>query len=159
MQFNDTMPGFSLHFLYHRQRNRSCANRLTATFPRTRDACNRSAARLAMAPVPEDLFLDALRELVRLDPAWIPAVDVGALYIRPLQFSDDPSIRVKSAERYQFIILTFPFGAYYTAPVDVLVCERYVRAFPGGTWTQSPPGTMLPVCWRTRKPMTQDTVR
>lgn len=100
----------------------------------------RSAVRLAMAPVPENLFLDALRELVRLDQAWIPPADVGALYVRPIQFSDDPSIRVKPAERHQFIILTFPFGAYFTAPVDVLVCERYVRAFPGGTGDTKPAG-------------------
>src|SRR4030095_8738386 len=49
------------------------------------------------------------------------------------QFPDAPSIRVKPADRHQFIVLTFPFGAYYAAPVDVLVCERHVRAFPGGT--------------------------
>ena len=100
----------------------------------------RSAVRLAMAPVPENLFLDGLRELVRLDQAWIPPADVGALYVRPIQFSDDPSIRVKPAERHQFIILTFPFGAYFTAPMDVLVCERYVRAFPGGTGDTKPAG-------------------
>jgi len=100
----------------------------------------RSAIRLAMAPVPENLFLDALRELVRLDQAWIPPADVGALYVRPIQFSDDPSIRVKPAERHQFIILTFPFSAYFTAPVDVLVSERYVRAFPGGTGDTKPAG-------------------
>jgi branched-chain amino acid aminotransferase len=100
----------------------------------------RSAARLAMPPVPEDLFLDALRELVWFDQAWIPPADAGALYIRPVQFSDDPSIRVKPAEQYQFIILTFPFGAYYTTPVDVLVCERYARAFPGGTGDTKPAG-------------------
>ena len=93
----------------------------------------RSATRLAMAPVPEDLFLEALRELVRLDQEWIPPADFGALYIRPIQFSDDPSLRVKPADQYQFIILTFPFGGYFTAPIDMLVCERYVRAFPDGT--------------------------
>jgi branched-chain amino acid aminotransferase len=100
----------------------------------------RSAARLAMPAVPESLFLDGLRELVRLDQAWIPPADVGALYVRPLLLSLDPSIRVKPADRYQFIILTFPFGAYFSAPVDVLVCERYVRAFPGGTGDTKPAG-------------------
>jgi len=93
-----------------------------------------------MSPVPESLFLDGLRELVRLDQAWIPPAEVGALYIRPLQFSDDPSIRVKPADSCQFMILTFPFGAYYAAPVDVVVCERYVRAFPGGTGAIKPAG-------------------
>lgn len=93
----------------------------------------RSAARLAMAAVPESLFLDGLRELVRLDQAWVPPAEAGALYIRPILFSTDPSLRVKPADRYQFMILTFPFGAYFTAPVDVVVNDRYSRAFPGGT--------------------------
>jgi len=100
----------------------------------------RSAARLAIPVVPESLFLEGLRELVRMDQAWIPPADVGALYIRPILFSVDPSIRVKPADRCRFLILTFPFGAYFSAPVDVLVCERYVRAFPGGTGDTKPAG-------------------
>jgi len=100
----------------------------------------RSAARLAMPQVPESLFLEGLRELVRLDQAWIPPAGNGALYIRPLLFSVDPSIRVKPADRCQFIILTFPFGAYFSAPVDVMVSEQYARAFPGGTGDTKPAG-------------------
>jgi branched-chain amino acid aminotransferase len=100
----------------------------------------RSAARLAMPVVPESMFLEALRELVRLDQAWIPPADMGAMYIRPILFSVDPSIRVKPADRCQFLILTFPFAAYFTAPVDVLVSARYVRAFPGGTGDIKPAG-------------------
>jgi branched-chain amino acid aminotransferase len=100
----------------------------------------RSAERLAMSPVPEALFLDGLRELVRLDRAWIPPADLGALYIRPILFSVEPSIRVKPADRCQFIIFTFPFGAYFSSPVDLLVSERYVRAFPGGTGDTKPAG-------------------
>ena len=66
-----------------------------------------------MPVVPEDLFLEALRELVRLDAAWVPPADVGALYVRPLLFSTDPSIRVKPAERCQFLIVTFPFRSVF----------------------------------------------
>ncbi len=98
----------------------------------------RSAARLAMPAVPESLFLDGLRELVRLDRAWIPNAGQGALYIPPILFSLDPSIRVKPAESCRFLILTFPFGAYFSAPVDVVVSERYVRAFQGGTGDTKP---------------------
>jgi pimeloyl-ACP methyl ester carboxylesterase len=68
----------------------------------------RSAARLAMPILPETLFLDGLRELVRIDQAWIPPGDLGAVYTRPILFSVDPSIGVKPAERYRFIIFTFP---------------------------------------------------
>lgn len=100
----------------------------------------RSAARLAMPAVPESLFLEGLRELVRLDRAWIPDADMGAMYIRPILFSVDPSIRVKPADNCRFLILTFPFGAYFSAPVDVVVSERYVRAFPGGTGDTKPAG-------------------
>lgn len=100
----------------------------------------RSAARLAMPAIPESLFMEGLRELVRLDQAWIPPADKGALYIRPVLFSVDPSIRVKPADRYQFVILTSPFGAYFSAPIDVLVSERYVRAFAGGTGDIKPAG-------------------
>jgi branched-chain amino acid aminotransferase len=100
----------------------------------------RSAARLAMPAVPESLFLDAVRELVRLDQGWIPPAEKGALYIRPVLFSVDPSLRVKPADRFQFVIFTSPFGAYFSAPIDVLVSERYVRAFPGGTGDIKPAG-------------------
>jgi branched-chain amino acid aminotransferase len=101
---------------------------------------NRSAARLAMPAVPEELFLDGLRQLVRLDRAWVPPAGKGALYIRPCLFSVDPSIRVKPADTCMFVIFTFPFGAYFAAPVDVMVSERYVRAFPGGTGDVKPAG-------------------
>jgi branched-chain amino acid aminotransferase len=92
----------------------------------------RSAARLAMPALPEDIFIEGLKRLVDLDRDWVPAHGKGALYIRPCLFSIDTNIRVKPAERFLFTIFTFPFGAYYSAPVSARVCERYVRAFPGG---------------------------
>lgn len=94
---------------------------------------NRSAARLAMPTFSEESFVHGLRELLRLDNAWVPAAGRGALYIRPCLFSTDPNLRVKPADEYMFVIFTFPFSSYYSAPVDVLVAEQHVRAFPGGT--------------------------
>jgi branched-chain amino acid aminotransferase len=105
---------------------------------------NRSALRLAMPEVPEPLFLEGLRRLVRLDQEWVPAGGAGALYIRPCYFSVDESIRPKPAERFLLVILTFPFGAYFPSPVDALVTERYVRAFPGGTGDVKPAGNYAP---------------
>ncbi len=105
---------------------------------------NRSAARLAMPDVPVELFLDGLRALIDLDRAWVPAHGQGALYIRPCLFSIDESVRVKPADRYLFVVFTFPFGSYYAAPVDVQVSERYVRAFPGGTGETKPAGNYAP---------------
>jgi branched-chain amino acid aminotransferase len=51
---------------------------------------------------------------------------------------------VKPAERFLFVIFTFPFGTYYAAPLDVLVADRYVRAFPGGTGDVKPAGNYAP---------------
>jgi branched-chain amino acid aminotransferase len=104
----------------------------------------RSARRLAMPEVPEALFLGGLRELVRLDRDWIPPPGSGALYVRPVLFSVDPSLRVKPAERYLFVVFTSPVGAYFAEPVDVLVSDRYVRAFPGGTGDGKPAGNYAP---------------
>jgi branched-chain amino acid aminotransferase len=105
---------------------------------------NRSAERLAMPAVPEALFLDGLRQLVRLDQQWVPPTDRGALYVRPCLFSIDPSVRVKAPDRCVFVIFTFPFTHYYAGPVDLQVSERYVRAFPGGTGEIKPAGNYAP---------------
>lgn len=105
---------------------------------------NRTAVRLAMPEVPEELFLDSLRRLLRLDRGWVPPLGKGALYIRPSLFSVDPSMRVKPAERYLFTIVSAPFGTYYSAPVEALVEQRYVRAFPGGTGDVKPAGNYAP---------------
>ena len=105
---------------------------------------NRSAARLAMPSVPEDLFLHSLRELVKLDQDWVPPAERGALYVRPCLFSTDPSVRVKPPEECLFVIFTFPFTHYYTGSVDLLVSEHYVRAFPGGTGDVKPAGNYAP---------------
>jgi branched-chain amino acid aminotransferase len=101
---------------------------------------NRSAGRLAMPAVPDALSVAGLQQLIDVDRAWVPPSGAGALYVRPCLFSTDESIRVKPAERYLFVIFTFPFGSYYAAPVDVVVTERYVRAFPGGTGDVKPAG-------------------
>ncbi len=94
---------------------------------------NRSAARMAMPAVPEELFHRALVELIGLDRDWIPDRDGSSLYIRPFMFATEEFIGIKVAENYRFMILTCPVGKYYTKPVAVKVAERYVRAFPGGT--------------------------
>jgi branched-chain amino acid aminotransferase len=105
---------------------------------------NVSAQRLAMPQVPETLFLDALRQLVQLDQAQVPEHGRGALYVRPCLFSIDPSVRVKPPEECLFVIFTFPFTRYYSGAVDLLVSEKYVRAFPGGTGAIKPAGNYAP---------------
>jgi branched-chain amino acid aminotransferase len=94
---------------------------------------NRSAARLAMPEIPEDLFKEGLRELLRTDRDWVPHREGGSLYVRPVYFGTDESLMVRPAESYRLVIFTAPGGPYFAQPIRLLAEETYVRAFPGGT--------------------------
>ncbi|MBN9483912.1 MAG: branched chain amino acid aminotransferase [Bacteroidetes bacterium 43-93] len=93
---------------------------------------NRSAHRMGMPDVPEELFIEGMRELVKLDKNWIPTGEGTSLYIRPFMIATDEFIGVKPAEKFSFIIITSPAGPYYARPVNIFVQDQYVRAFPGG---------------------------
>jgi len=93
---------------------------------------NRSAHRMGMPDVPEELFVEGMRQLVKLDKNWIPTGEGTSLYIRPFMIATDEFIGVKPAEKFSFIIITSPAGPYYARPVNIFVQDQYVRAFPGG---------------------------
>jgi branched-chain amino acid aminotransferase len=93
---------------------------------------NRSAERMVMPSVPEDLFMDGLKKLIDLDSAWIPNTEGGSLYIRPFMFATDDFIGVKPSEHYIFAIFCCPVGPYYTKALKVKVEEEFSRAAPGG---------------------------
>lgn len=94
---------------------------------------NKSAERMCMPSIPEDLFLEALHALVGLDSGWIPPQKGSALYVRPYMFANDEFIGVRPADKYKFIIFTGPVGPYYAKPVSLLAEQKYVRAVKGGT--------------------------
>jgi branched-chain amino acid aminotransferase len=93
---------------------------------------NLSARRMAMAEVPEKLFMEGMRQLIELDKDWVPNVDGSSLYIRPFMYATDAFIGVKPADNFRFMIITSPAGAYYNRPTRIYVQNKYVRAFPGG---------------------------
>ncbi|WP_420153990.1 branched-chain amino acid aminotransferase [Siphonobacter sp.] len=94
---------------------------------------NKSAHRLCMAEIPEDIFMSGLTELLRLDSQWVPQRDNYSLYIRPFMFATDEYIGVSPSKTYRFIIFNCPVGAYYSKPVKVKVEMEFVRAATGGT--------------------------
>ncbi|HSF13937.1 MAG TPA: branched-chain amino acid aminotransferase [Vicinamibacteria bacterium] len=94
---------------------------------------NRSAERMVMPQIPKEMFLDGLKELIRIDSDWIPSKEGSSLYIRPLMFANDDYIGVKPSDAYRFIIFTCPVGPYYTEPVKLWVTRQFVRAAEGGT--------------------------
>ncbi len=93
---------------------------------------NASAERMQMPAVPEDLFMEGMRQLIELDKNWIPNKEDHSLYIRPFMFSSDELIGVRPSDSYKFMIILSPTGPYYTAPMRIYVEEQYVRAVPGG---------------------------
>jgi len=93
---------------------------------------NRSAVRMAMPEIPEALFLQALKELLQLDRAWVPRTEGGALYVRPYMFATDDFIGVKPSDNYRFAIFCCPVGPYYNKALRVKVEEDFSRAAPGG---------------------------
>ncbi len=97
---------------------------------------NRSNDILCIPRFDEALALEALRELLVLEQAWVPREPETSLYIRPTIFASDPFLGVRASHTYRFFIILCPVGAYYPEgfnPVKILVEKEHVRAVPGGT--------------------------
>nr|HQU56823.1 branched-chain amino acid aminotransferase [Chitinophagaceae bacterium] len=93
---------------------------------------NISATRMQMPTVPEELFMEGMKQLVTLDKNWIPNKPDHSLYIRPFMFSTDELIGVRPSDTYKFMIILAPTGPYYSKPMRIYVEEKYVRAAKGG---------------------------
>ena len=97
---------------------------------------NRSAEKLCIPHIPEDVFLKALKMLVEVDQDWVPSEPDTSLYIRPFVFATDAHLGVHVAHTYLFCIVTSPVGCYYPEglnPVKIAIESREVRAVRGGT--------------------------
>ena len=97
---------------------------------------NASARRLAMPKLPEDAFVEAVRQLALADRDWFPRVDGGSLYMRPFMFANEAFLGVRPAKSYKFLVICSPAGNYFKsgAPaVSIWVSRDYTRAAPGGT--------------------------
>jgi branched-chain amino acid aminotransferase len=95
-----------------------------------------SARRLAMAELPEQLFLDSLYEIVKIDRDWMPRGEDSSLYLRPFMFASEVFLGVKPAAEYLYAVLASPAGSYFKGgvePITVWISEEYTRAAPGGT--------------------------
>ncbi|MGO4439678.1 branched-chain amino acid aminotransferase [Rhizobium sp. RAF56] len=94
-----------------------------------------SAERMAMPEIPEEIFLEAVERLVRIDSKWIPDGD-GSLYLRPFMFASEVFLGVRPSRDYIFCVIASPVGPYFKGgakAVSIWVSEHYSRAAPGGT--------------------------
>lgn len=93
---------------------------------------NKSASRLQMPEVPEDIFIGGLKALLDIDRAWVPSLEGTALYIRPFMFATEAALGVHPSISYKFVIICCPVGAYYSKPISLKVETHYTRAAEGG---------------------------
>ena len=96
----------------------------------------RSAIRMAMPPLPEDMFLESVRALVRADRDWIPATEDGSLYLRPFMIANGSFLGMRPSTEFIYAVIASSVGAYFkgnTPAVSLWVTREYVRAAPGGT--------------------------
>jgi len=94
---------------------------------------NSSAARLGMPSVSEALFVNAVKQLVGLEHAWIPPQEGSALYLRPFMYADEPFIGMRAATSYKFMIICSPAGPFFTKKIRLYAETQYIRAADGGT--------------------------
>jgi branched-chain amino acid aminotransferase len=96
---------------------------------------NRSALRMCIPEIDEALALDAMKQLISLEQAWVPSAAGTALYIRPMILAMDRCLGVRASRTYRLCIFLSPVGPYFAEgfkPVKIWVSKEHVRAFPGG---------------------------
>lgn len=99
------------------------------------ERAQRSNNRLMMPEVPVEDFVNGIKELVKLDQAWIPTKEGTSLYVRPFVIATDPYLGVRPSNTYKYIIILSPVGAYYPEglnPVKIWIEDEFVRAVRGG---------------------------
>jgi len=93
---------------------------------------NISAKRLSIPELPEAVFMEGLKALLKVDEQWIPTQDGSSLYLRPIIFATGEGFHASPADAYKFMICTAPSGAYFAGKVKVLIEQKYSRSANGG---------------------------
>ena len=91
---------------------------------------NNSCMRLCMPEIPDQMFVDAVKETVLDNIEYMPKKEQGSLYIRPLAFGSGPVLGVKPSSIYTFLVYVTPVGSYFQSglkSLNVLVTDKYHR--------------------------------
>jgi branched-chain amino acid aminotransferase len=95
-----------------------------------------SAERLGLPELPHDLFVQSLKELIKLDFKWVPSASESSLYLRPFMIANENSLSVRGAEKVAYYVIGSPAGPYFSSgvtPVPIWVSTQRTRAARGGT--------------------------
>jgi len=94
-----------------------------------------SCERLMIPPVPKDLFIQAIKQIVDANRNLIPAYETkGSLYIRPFVIGTETTMGVRPATEFLFGVVATPVGSYFKdgfTPIR-LQTSKYDRAAPNG---------------------------
>jgi branched-chain amino acid aminotransferase len=96
------------------------------------DRFNKSAVRLAMPEVPEEVFIGGMKHLLTLEKEWVKKGKGNSLYIRPFMIAIGSGVIAAPSTQYRFMIILSPAKAYYSGEVKVIIAEHYSRAANGG---------------------------
>ncbi len=97
------------------------------------DRFNQSLNRMCMPYMPEEIFCDGLKQLIKTDSAWVPTKEGSSLYIRPFMYASEAKLGIKPADEYRFIIFSSPVQSVFAKPLKVKIETEYIRAARGGT--------------------------
>ncbi len=112
---------------------------------------NNSAKRLSIPSIDEDVFMDGLNELLKIDREWCKADKGYSLYIRPFIFASGECVKASASEEYTFIIISSPTTSYYSGEMNVVVEEYYSRASKGGVGYAKAAGNYAASFYPTKK--------
>ena len=96
----------------------------------------RSAKRLALPELPEQYFIESLKQLIAVDGDWVPSAPETSLYLRPFMFAKEAFLGVRPAHKVAYYVIASPAGAYFhggVTPVSIWLSTEYARAGKGGT--------------------------
>jgi branched-chain amino acid aminotransferase len=99
---------------------------------------NASSERLCIPVIDEKIYVEAIKELVKIDHEWIPEKEGTSLYIRPFIIATEAFLGVRPSKKYSFYIIMSPVGSYYEnglMPTRIYVEDEYVRSVKGGLGT------------------------
>ena len=96
----------------------------------------KSAARMAMPPLPEEMFVESVRALVRADRQWIPKTEDGSLYLRPFMIANGSFLGMRPSTEFIYAVIASSVELFFkndSPSVSLWVTRDYVRAVAGGT--------------------------
>lgn len=96
---------------------------------------NKSADRLMLPQLPEELFVEAIRQLIAVDGRWVPSGEGESLYLRPFMIATEAYLGIRPAKEVSFYVIASPAANYFGTPkpVDIWLSTTYARAGVGGT--------------------------